>query len=464
MKQLKSIIALLAVLILLSAAYVYIKAHPKASSSSTSTTATDTTAQIWKLDSSKASKVILTDKDNSLSFVKNGTNWNIANYNYKVDQTSITTVIDEFTTLSATRIVESTPADTDKYGFNKVTKTVKIEMQDKTEKVLNIGDKASDGNYYAMIKDDKKVYLIAGNLVDEFSKKSTDFRDKTITSIDSTKLKYIFIAQAGVPNIELKANDSQSDQEAQNGINSWNLTQPYSYTYGGSDTNLQTVTAAIANIKATSVVDEGPKNLATYGLDKPSMEITLKDDKATLHLIVGKKNDDSTSFFKLADSNTIYTIDDSVLASFKVKPFDMASKFAYIVNIDTVDKIAINSKDSKIAVDFSRTTKKAEKSGDKDTVVTTYKVDNKNIEESKFKTLYQELIGLSVDAENDKKLEDKPEVSITYTLNTGSAKTVSVNFVPYNDQFYAVYRGGKSDFLIAKTSVNKMIDDFKNIK
>ena len=381
-----------------------------------------------------------------------------------MNQTSITTVIDEFTTLSATRLVEDAPKDTDKYGFNKVTKTVKITMQDNTEKILNIGDKASDGNYYAMIKDDKKVYMIAGNLIDEFSKKNTDFRDTTITTIDTTTLKYILIAQTGVQNVELKVNDSQTDTETQGGINGWNLIQPYKYTYSGNDQNIQTLTTAIANLKPASVVDENPKDLSTYGLDKPTLDITLKDSKATLHLIAGKKKDDSTSYFKLADSSTIYTIDDSALASFRVKPFDMVSKFAYIVNIDTVDKVNITSKDSKVDIALSRTTKKAEKTGDKDTVVTTYKVDSKDVEESKFKTLYQELIGLSVDAENDKKLDVKPEVSITYTLNAGNEKTVTVDFVPYNDQFYAVYRGGKSDFLIAKTSVTKMIDDFKNIK
>ena|ERR1035437_6185341 len=86
------------------------------------------------------------------------------------------------------------------------------------------------------------------------------------------------------------------------------------------------------------------------------------------------------------------------------------------------------------------------------------------IELSKFKAQYQEIIGLLVDAENDKKLEDKPEVSITYSLNKGSKKQEIVDFVPYNDQFYAVFRDGKSDFVIGKDKVNKMITGLRNLK
>ena len=227
---------------------------------------------------------------------------------------------------------------------------------------------------------------------------------------------------------------------------------------------ITTVTAAIANLKVSDIAEDNPKDLSKYGLDKPSMELILKDSKNTLHLFIGKNKDESSVYFKTAEANTVYIMDKTVIDTFKLKPFDVISKFVYIVNIDYVDKIVVDANGKKDLVLLSRTSAKATKSGDPDVVTTTSKVNGKSIEISKFKTEYQEIIGLTVDAENDKKLKDKPEISITYSLNKGSKKQEVVDFVPYNDDFYAVFRDGKSDFVIAKDKVNKMITSLKNLK
>ena len=459
----KSIIALVVILLLLCGAYFYVSKHPKTTANTSSPSTATSTAQVWKIDSTKVSKIIITYTNGENTFIKNAKEWAIENYDYKLDQTAITTVTDSLINLSGTE-VEKNAQDLEKYGLKKPIINVKI-VGDGSDKILYIGDKTSDGsNYYASEKDKSNVYFISAGTVESLTVKQSTYRDKTITAIDPATLSDMKIDQAGSSPIEISANTNKSDTETQNNINSWIVSGPYSAPIGGDDQKISTVTAAIANLKASDIVEDNPKDLSIYGLDKPSLELILKDSKNTLHLFIGKNKDDNSVYFKVDGGNTIYTMDKTVIDTFRVKPFDIITKFAYIVNIDNVDKIVVDANGSKDTVLLSRTSAKAEKSGDPDVVTTTSKVNDKNIGIDKFKTQYQEMIGLIVDAENDKKLEDKPEVSITYSLNKGSKKQEVVDFVTYNDQFYAVFRDGKSEFVIAKDKVSKMITDLKNLK
>jgi len=78
------------------------------------------------------------------------------------------------------------------------------------------------------------------------------------------------------------------------------------------------------------------------------------------------------------------------------------------------------------------------------------------VEEKPFKELYQSLIGIMVDAENKETLEESPEVSMAFTLNV-DPKQVVVDYVPYNRDFYAVFRDGTSEFLASKGQVTKIL-------
>lgn len=71
------------------------------------------------------------------------------------------------------------------------------------------------------------------------------------------------------------------------------------------------------------------------------------------------------------------------------------------------------------------------------------------MEEEAFKDYYQNLIGITFDAELDKEVEKtEPEIRTTFTLNSG--EKVTVEYVPYDDDFYTVYRDGVSDFVASK--------------
>ena len=106
---------------------------------------------------------------------------------------------------------------------------------------------------------------------------------------------------------------------------------------------------------------------------------------------------------------------------------------------------------------ISRTTKKAEKAGDPDEVTSTYTADGKSVEEDSFKKFYQVLIGLQVEGQVEKKVPNRPDVSVKYSLNKGDARMVTVNYVPYDRDFYAIFLNGVGEFALTKGQLTKMV-------
>jgi len=142
-----------------------------------------------------------------------------------------------------------------------------------------------------------------------------------------------------------------------------------------------------------------------------------------------------------------------------MKPIDFIDRFVYIVDINLVDSIEIEYEGKVNNLKLSRTTSKEE---DGEEVITTYKVDGKEVEEEAFKDYYQDLIGITFDAEIDKDVENtNPEIRTTFTLDTG--EKVTIDYVSYSDDFYAAFRDGESDFVVSKKKVNKMIDSLKEL-
>jgi hypothetical protein len=129
-----------------------------------------------------------------------------------------------------------------------------------------------------------------------------------------------------------------------------------------------------------------------------------------------------------------------------------------LVNIEALDQLTIESNGNKDVFNLSRTTKKAEKAGEKDEVVTTYKMNGKDVEEDTFKKFYQQVIGISVDAENEKKITGKPDLKVTFTLNKGQKKEVIMEYIPFNADFYGAVRDGKSEFVVSKAQIQNLIN------
>lgn len=462
MKKGKSIIALLVVLVILLGSYVFIKRTPKKNNENKDISEN---VQVVNLNRNEITKVILTNDKGTITLDNNEKEWTVPNADFKLNQNEVNSLVNCFTPMHAERVVEEAAKDLDKYGLKKPIATADIMLKDGTKKELYLGSKTHIGNSsYVMIGGDEKIYSVDERYTSFFLADISGLRDRSLLAVNLNELTYAKLAEKQKPVIEIKVNNFQSDIEKSYNANHWLLSQPYSEPKEVNRDKMNDLINGFSQLSIEEFVEEHPKSLETYGLDKPSFEIELKDKTNTNKIYFGKDKDENTTYFKTHKSEAVYTMAKSKITPFKIKPFDLTLKTACSINVDDLDQIIIEAKGSKSVIDLSRTTKKAEKSGEKDEVVTTYHLDNEKIEESSFKDFYRSLIGILVDSEIDKKLEEKPEIKTTFILNKGDNKRITVNYVPYNDEFYAVFKNGKVDFVVAKNKVENMVNELEKIK
>ncbi len=410
-------------------------------------------------------KMILENQSDTLVFERKEDQWIINNDSTIVlDVSSVKDLEYSFSNMDSEQIVEENPNDLDKYGLQNPQSTATVILKDGTEKVFYLGNQTPAKNtYYLMVQGDPKVYTVWMNHGQHFSSSLEDFRDRSLPNIDIQQISHFKLERKEKPTIEIVLNEEEGEGKAY-GVGIWDIIQPYQQVRTVSTEDFMKELEKLPVFQVEDFIEDQPENLEKYGLTEPSIELQMKDMEDTeVHLLFGKEYNDNYIYFKVADRPNIYGMKKSTMDSlFTIEPFTIVDKFAYIVNIDLVDQIQIETQDKSYFIELKRKVDKAEKEEEEDKVITTYFVNNKEIEEKSFKDFYQSLIGIIAEAENKETLKYNPEIKITYQLNT-EPKEVMVDYVPYNRDFYAVFREGTSEFLASKGQVMKVLEKIEEL-
>lgn len=154
-KEMTTVIALAALLVVVCVAYFAAVKHKEAKEK-----AADTSVNLLQLDTSKATKIDISNENGTISFEKESTGWVMpSDKDFLVKQEEIETVLDAFSDLEATRCVVKNKDSIGEYGLDKPTGKITITLSDGTTTVLSVGDTVpSEGGYYGMLDNADGVY------------------------------------------------------------------------------------------------------------------------------------------------------------------------------------------------------------------------------------------------------------------------------------------------------------------
>jgi hypothetical protein len=493
MRRKRSLIAVVVALALLVGVYVFLSNRPQEEEPAPEA---KPTIDISRLDRNKIVKVTLNNnskdkeiifeketivvedteqekageenKDKESSEPKTETVWKNTTYiPVKLNQSKVEDLTRSFSALSAEVLVEESPKDLSIYGLDKPAATGTALLEDGTEVVLLLGNKTAQGNtYYMMKQGDPKVYTVWSHHGERLSASLAYYRDKSLPDINLTELSYLHISGEGREEMEVKRSDDLDTTEAQYGLGIFQLTKPYKRPRGIDTSKLDPKLEGLARLEIKDFADDQPADLSKYGLDNPKLRFIIKDNETTLDLSFGDTLEDGTIYFKTADSDSVYTMDKALMEFMDIKPMDVADKFALIVNIETVDKVVVEGKGASHTLTITRKTEKAKEEGKEDEVISTYFMDGQEKKEKAFKDFYQSLIGIVVDAQKNHTAQGQPDLKITYYLNKGPQRQLSVEFIPYDRDFYSVVRDGdmESEFLTYRNRLDWVFSDLQNLK
>lgn len=440
MKLYRNAIILVVVLGLLIGVYAVVK-NKKASNTQADNV---DTIKIFDLDTDKMAEITLENKDGTFVFVRETVKekendkeverkvWKISSpRDLKIDESKVNSIAINFATLIADKVIEDNASDLAKYGLDKPV-VVSVKMDDGTVKALEIGDETpTKGGYYVKENGSSKVYTIGSYTGEKLKVGKNDLRDKVLFTIKSEDIIGF--------SMERKGQIVFSSKKL--GDVDWSMTSPIQ---GNVNTSaLAPMLDAVAKASVMNFVEENAADLEKYGLTNPAYSFEIETSAGKNKLLLGSEKEKGKEIYaKLADNNEVFTISEESF-NFLDKPLkEIIEVFAYIVNINDVNKIVVEMDGQTVTSDIQ--TDKDDKDKDK------FSVNGKDVSGLKddkdsqlFRKYYQALIGVTLsDIEIGADPSGKPEITFTYYLKKAPG-TMKVEFIPKDDRYYYVMRNGQ---------------------
>lgn len=365
-------------------------------------------------------------------------------------QTEINSVLHTMARLSAEKLIAEDPEDPSIYGLDEPAAVARAVFEGGRRVEFRLGDTTPTGTgYYMQLAGDPAVYMIRRYRGNHFLYTVHDLRDMRLPSIDPEKLTYLYID--GETTIEALPNDP--DEERLGLFSSYSLHQPYQIPRPVDSEKFGNLTQQLASFRMEEVVTDAPADLSDYGLDPPRAEVLARDEDGNeVHFLIGSDTGEAMVYVKQAGEPTVFTLRRDTVEFITTDPFAITDKFALIINIDYVDRLVIDAGGERYEAVLERTTVEGQ---DEDDV--NFTLNGNPIEDEAFRKFYQTAIGLLADARNPDPKPSDPEVTLTYYLNREDVKQASIQLVPFDRDFYAVYRDGVSEFLVSRRQVAKML-------
>ena len=206
MKKYKSLIILLAVLVVLVVAYVVTGQLKKKSAEKE-----NEQKQIAVLDMSDITSIQYTNGTDTMSFIKeDGTWYSESDKEFPLQQSSLKTMAEIFGTLSANR--ELTDGDTlADYGLEEPQYTITLKDADGEQQNIYIGNAAGE-DYYMTVGDKEKIFTVDYSVVNAMNFDLDSMLQKeTFPSIGADNIKKVTITKAGETTEYDADNSDQSD-------------------------------------------------------------------------------------------------------------------------------------------------------------------------------------------------------------------------------------------------------------
>ena len=438
MKKKNRLIFSLAVLIILGASLILLRAQKEREIANPEISQTAQTAidenkdyrgpqNIIKISSGDFISIEYVSKNEQVIIEYKDSSWSVGNGQYN-DNLSIAKLSSLFRDLINLRSMETVADSTDnieQWGISGDSDRINIKIDDEVTTLVIGSLNPSQTGYYIQIEGGKEIYLISSSYSESLTFSVNDFREKSLPYIDVSKLSMLEIRKENT--IRLVPFERTDIFTAD--IFHFMLVKPYDRPIPVANDKLSDLLEQM--VSSLSIVDfvdsDSPED---YGINKNALGIILQENTGnTLELLIGDDADKDTVYAKLADKNQLFTLKKEDLPFLDIAAFDFVDRFPHIISIDSISEVTVETNGNIMAGSIKRQND-----------LETYSIDGNETEEKSFKDFYQNVLYLLMEGEADKPV-DKSSSLITITYHSiDRQQSTELNFYPYDDEFYTVGR------------------------
>ncbi|MFA9463340.1 MAG: DUF4340 domain-containing protein [Velocimicrobium sp.] len=483
MRKRKQTVVLASLLIFMAVLVVAYFAMAKVAKNKAEDENEDDAIELYSLDTDTATKLVITNENGSISFVKKDGTWCLeSDKEFPLDETNVSTMLFTLKTIKASRSVVEDAEDLSEYGLDQPKITISIELKGGISAKVELGNEVPiQGGYYGLVDGENHVYVMDESYYTDFSYKLSDLMlSQKAPSIDAEKIT------------DLKTEDGKgtSFEATLNTDTTWSIIGPYKDIVRGDASKLQELFGNYSSLTFGDCVAYDCKDASTYGISKDSAHIDInyyeevevkKDDTSTstatdastndtkqtttenqpreYQLLIGTNDGNGNYYVQQKGTNYIYRMDETAVEDLlNVDAFDYVYNYMVSDTVDTIDKITIDTNNTITKLSLKETTT-TDKDGKKNTEYVC-KRNKKTIDYDKFSDAYSGLRAIAFKGEIDKEKIKGDDVYATLTIH-GSSADKTIQFQEYDDNnYYRVSIDGEKYFLVEIKEVQSMINKF----
>ena len=267
-KKSVNLITAVGVLVVLSGAYVGVKAYVAKQEAADTESAEEENPEIISIASADVKSIKFVIDKKEVTFEKDGDSWVKSDETgFPVDQDKIDTLVSSLNSIKAERTLENVE-DASEYELDQPENTITVTTEDGETTVIQLGmeNDSTSQEYIDLNKDSSTVYVVSNSTFSSFKGTLYDFaKSGVFPTVDSST----------VSKISVDGKDSSYVVEKDES-NFWNITGD-GETEKADSAKATSLASALSSMAYSSYVNYNcaEDEFSQYGLDKPYAEITV---------------------------------------------------------------------------------------------------------------------------------------------------------------------------------------------
>ena len=267
-KKSVNLITAVGVLVVLSGAYVGVKAYVAKQQAADTESAEEENPEIISIASADVKSIKFVIDKKEVTFEKDGDSWVKSDETgFPVDQDKIDTLVSSLNSIKAERTLENVE-DASEYELDQPDNTITVTTEDGETTVIQLGmeNDSTSQEYIDLNKDSSTVYVVSNSTFSSFEGTLYDFaKSGVFPTVDSST----------VSKISVDGKDSSYVVEKDEN-NFWNITGN-GETEKADSAKATSLASTLSSVAYASFVNYNcaEDELSQYGLDKPYAEITV---------------------------------------------------------------------------------------------------------------------------------------------------------------------------------------------
>ncbi len=302
--------------------------------------------RLYPFEAKDVEGLTIVRKGETVTLKREGEGWVLSEpIRAKAEKSAVESLVTSFANARIEREIEAAPAKLGDYGLENPAARITVTAKGQSYSLL-LGEKSPTGVWvYAKQGDRPSVFLTSDLLLSESEKKVGDLRDKTILAFDRNDVKGVEVKWKGQTLVAEESAPKESTSAE------WRVITPLQVK--ADREKLSTFLEKLRG-KIKEFVEENPKDLTRYGLDRPT-QVTLwlgkEKDRTAKTLLLGKVEPSKKGVYAIRQGEpSVFLLEEETWTALPKTLADLRDKSFFAFERSRVDRLEMESPKGKVAL------------------------------------------------------------------------------------------------------------------